>query len=256
MRCMSDGATPGWVSDRAVRARGSRRPLRQDAAREAAPPTRPPAASAQSRRGPPRCVGSPCRAPSGDVGPDRPQRARPCRVPARRRSVARCRCRCRRGRRRSRRRSDRARPGRSRPRGSRRPGRAVARGPSCGGSGRRSPPALHARPASGSSRWASLAGRDEHPVGGGRRRTAGAITSSNAAECHVAGGPGAQRHVHGQARRSRSARLRGPPGARISGPLVGRHVQHRRVVPEDVLRAVPVVDVPVEDGDACARGRR
>jgi hypothetical protein len=51
-----------------------------------------------------------------------------------------------------------------------------------------------------------------------------------------------QRDVHGGV-----VALAGPAGARVERPLVERHVEDARVVPEDVLRAVPVVDVPVED---------
>ena len=39
-------------------------------------------------------------------------------------------------------------------------------------------------------------------------------------------------------------------GAGIERHLVGRAVEHARIVPEDVLRAVAVVHVPVDDGDA------
>src|SRR5215212_2041491 len=43
--------------------------------------------------------------------------------------------------------------------------------------------------------------------------------------------------------------LPGGAGPGVEGALVHREVQHSRVGVEDVLRAVAVVDVPVEDGD-------
>ena len=44
--------------------------------------------------------------------------------------------------------------------------------------------------------------------------------------------------------------LAGPAGAGVEGPLVERDVEDGRVVPEDRLRPVAVVDVPVDDRDA------
>ena len=41
----------------------------------------------------------------------------------------------------------------------------------------------------------------------------------------------------------------GGTGARIERHLVGRAIEDRRIVPDDRLRAVAVVDVPVDDGD-------
>ena len=62
----------------------------------------------------------------------------------------------------------------------------------------------------------------------------------------VAAGAGRQRRVDDVA----GAGLVLGAGAGIERHLVGRAVEHRRIVPEDVLRAVAVMDVPVDDGDA------
>ena len=48
----------------------------------------------------------------------------------------------------------------------------------------------------------------------------------------------------------RAAYLRDEARARKEGCLVHRGVKHRRIVPKDVLRAVAVVHVPVNNGDA------
>ena len=61
----------------------------------------------------------------------------------------------------------------------------------------------------------------------------------------VAAGAGRQRRVDDVA----GAGLVLGAGAGIERHLVGRAVEHRRVVPEDVLGAVAVMDVPVDDGD-------
>ena len=47
----------------------------------------------------------------------------------------------------------------------------------------------------------------------------------------------------------------GPAGARVERPLVQRDEEDGVVVPEDVLRSVPVVDVEVHDRDALGAGR-
>src|SRR6202021_1994949 len=55
-----------------------------------------------------------------------------------------------------------------------------------------------------------------------------------------------------------AADLSGAAAARIERPLMGRDEQDVGVVPEDRLRAVAVVDVPVDDGyslAATAKGR-
>ena len=56
--------------------------------------------------------------------------------------------------------------------------------------------------------------------------------------------PAGQRDVDG-----RLVALARPAGARVERPLVQRDVEDGRVVPEDVLRPVAVVDVPVDDRD-------
>src|SRR5215210_3566173 len=55
-------------------------------------------------------------------------------------------------------------------------------------------------------------------------------------------------HVHGEAPSLALPHLVGPAGPRIEGALVGREVEHLPVFVEDVLGAVAVVHVPVEDG--------
>ncbi len=39
-------------------------------------------------------------------------------------------------------------------------------------------------------------------------------------------------------------------GARIKRHLVRRAVKHRRIIPEDILRAIAVMDIPIDDGNA------
>ena len=57
-------------------------------------------------------------------------------------------------------------------------------------------------------------------------------------------GAGRQRHVH-----QRLVLILRPTGAGIERPLVHRDEEHRRVRSKDVLGAVSVVDVPVDDRD-------
>ena len=63
----------------------------------------------------------------------------------------------------------------------------------------------------------------------------------------VTGGAGRKREVDRRPRRRRAAGLGGAAGAGIERRLMRRHVEHARVVPEDVLGAVAVVHVPIED---------
>ena len=70
-----------------------------------------------------------------------------------------------------------------------------------------------------------------------------------------------ERHVDGEARARARADLVGRAGARVERILVRRDVQHVRIALEDVLRAVAVVDVVVDDRHArrrraSARARR
>ncbi len=59
----------------------------------------------------------------------------------------------------------------------------------------------------------------------------------------------APRHVDGEAAAGAAADLRERPRARVERRLVRREVEDRRVLPEGVLRAVAVVEVPVDDED-------
>ena len=148
-----------------------------------------------------------------------------------------------------------ARPGRSRPRGRRRP-RPGRRRDGAARRGRRSPPRSTASPASGSSRWASNPaetsthvgakpldrGRDDLVDGAPARRRPVAPAGSGTFSV-VPGAPA-------------PADLRGPTGAGIRRPLVRGHVQHPRVVPEELLGAVAVVHVPVDDERPAPRVRQ
>ena len=64
---------------------------------------------------------------------------------------------------------------------------------------------------------------------------------------HVASRAGRERQVQVGSGRLAPPGLGEPSGARVQRRLVGRHVQDARVVVEDVLGAVAVVDVPVDD---------
>ena len=95
--------------------------------------------------------------------------------------------------------------------------------------------------ASGSSAWASKPA-ETISRSGSKPRTAGSTISSNArtySSLPDPAGSGTFTVV--------SFPSPGRPRAGIERPLVQRDVEDARVVPEDVLRAVAVVDVPVED---------
>ena len=64
-------------------------------------------------------------------------------------------------------------------------------------------------------------------------------------EVLLVAGAGAQWNVHG-----RVALFVRPAGSGIEGPLVQRDEEHRVVRPEDLLRAVPVMNVVVDDRDS------
>ena len=93
------------------------------------------------------------------------------------------------------------------------------------------------------------AGGDEQPVGAMRLDDRGDEFVERLA-IHVAGVCGGEGEVAVGHRRP--ARLAGPPGSGVEGRLVRRHVQDAVVVVEDVLGAVAVVHVPVDDGHALA----
>ena len=65
------------------------------------------------------------------------------------------------------------------------------------------------------------------------------------------GGPGRQRDVHGHSQGVGPPELVMEAGARVQGApvLMNRDEQRVGIVPEDVLRTVPVVAVRVDDGD-------
>ena len=69
---------------------------------------------------------------------------------------------------------------------------------------------------------------------------------------HVARRPGREREVEGESRRGSTADLVGTARPGVERVLVRRDVEHGRVVPEDVLGAVPVVHVPVDDEHSLA----
>ena len=114
------------------------------------------------------------------------------------------------------------------------------------------------QPGHGVGAMGVVAGRRQHP--GGREPVHdGCHHLVERPEDDVPRGPGGQRHVDGQARGAGAARLADATRARIQRPLVGGHVQHAGVVPEDGLGPVAVVDVPVDDEDtlaACGQRRR
>ena len=101
--------------------------------------------------------------------------------------------------------------------------------------------------------------RDQHP-GGRERLDHGRDDLVEGGQRHVAGGAGGSGKFTVSPDVLDTAGLVGPAGAGVRGELVGRHEQHARVVPEHVLRAVAVVDVPVDDEHPLAarreRGRR
>jgi hypothetical protein len=72
--------------------------------------------------------------------------------------------------------------------------------------------------------------------------------------------PRLERHVHGEAAPVPRSVLTQGACARIERELMGRHVEDVGLLPEHLLGAVAVVDVPVQDEDAreaaCARVRR
>ena len=95
------------------------------------------------------------------------------------------------------------------------------------------------------------AGGDEQPVGAMRLDDRGDEFVERLA-IHVAARAGREGQVAVRHRCVRSARLAGPPGSGVERRLVRRHVQHTLVVVEDVLGAVAVVHVPVDDGHPLA----
>ncbi len=148
-----------------------------------------------------------------------------------------------------------ARRGRTRPRGTRSSAPAPARARPPAPRARRSPPR------STPDRRAGRRGGRRSPaeisthVGANARRP-GATTSSSAASATSPVAPGGQREVDGEpARRGRRrSRRRGPvPG--YAGYWCVDTNSTSRVVPEDVLRAVAVVHVPVDDQHPLAARR-
>ena len=127
------------------------------------------------------------------------------------------------------------------------------------GRARRSPRSTSCRSLSGSSAVGVEPARDEDPVRARTPRSPARATSSSAAPHHVAGRPRRQREVEGEARLPPGRRpRRGGPVPGIERMLVGRDVEHVGVVPEDLLGAVAVVHVPVDDQHPLAprRARR
>ena len=103
--------------------------------------------------------------------------------------------------------------------------------------------------ASGSAKWASKPAETKMSCGR-KRRTAGAQISRVAATVDVVAGALGERDVDRRAVAVAGASLGPVAGARVVRELVRREVEHARVVVEDVLRAVAVMDVDVDDGDA------
>src|SRR3984957_18169095 len=100
-----------------------------------------------------------------------------------------------------------------------------------------------------------VAGRDKHP----RRCEViddGCCDFVETSKQYVARRARGQRDVHGETKGIDAADLSGAAAARIERPLMGRDEQDVGVVPEDRLRAVAVVDVPVDDGSRSPRLRR
>ena len=110
-------------------------------------------------------------------------------------------------------------------------------------------------PASGSLRWASKPA-EMNSQSGRCASTIGAITSSNAWRYTSPRVPAGNGRLQVRLRRVRAARLGGPARPRVQRRLVRRDVQHPRVVVEDVLGAVAVVHVPVDDGHPLAPSPR
>ena len=96
--------------------------------------------------------------------------------------------------------------------------------------------------------------RDEHPVGAELLDRRARLHVEGGAQ-HIAGRPGRQWEVERAAGRGRPADLVGAPRSGVEGVLVRRDVEHIGVVPEDGLRAVPVMHVPVDDQDPLPEGR-
>ena len=94
-------------------------------------------------------------------------------------------------------------------------------------------------------------GRHEHP---GRLEPVDGRSNDfvDGRQGDVAGRAGWQRHVHRQTRSTGTTRFCGVTRARIRRPLVQGGIENAGVVPEDVLRSVAVVHVPVDDRDALA----
>ena len=98
----------------------------------------------------------------------------------------------------------------------------------------------------GSARWASNPADDEQPRGL-EALGQGADDVVDAGPVDVARGARGKREVDGGAQARPGADLPQPARARVQRVLVERHVGHARVGPEDVLRAVAVVGVVVDD---------
>ena len=98
------------------------------------------------------------------------------------------------------------------------------------------------------------AARDQHPVGSELLDGLTRHLVDRGAD-HVARRPGRDRQVDGEARRGGATDLIGTPGPGEQRVLVGGDVQHVGIVPEDRLRAVAVMHVPVDDEHALTQGR-
>ena len=80
--------------------------------------------------------------------------------------------------------------------------------------------------------------------------TAGATTSSSAVSATSPVAPGGSGKLMVRPGAPGATGLGGAARPRVRRPLMRRHVEDPRVVPEDVLRAVAVMDVPVDDEHA------
>ena len=112
-------------------------------------------------------------------------------------------------------------------------------------------PADRPRPVIGSRRWASKPADTTSHVGA-KPATSGASTVVDGQQVDVARGARRQREVQRRAETLAGAGLGEGAGARVERPLVERHVHHAPVAVEDVLRAVAVVGVVVDDEHALA----
>ena len=121
----------------------------------------------------------------------------------------------------------------------------------------RIPATVSARLPSGSA--SAVSSPSETTTAVGAKPSMVVSTSSSAARYSRVLRAGGERHVDGRAEPRAAAQLPRVPrrvGVEAIGVAVERHVQHLGVLPEDLLGAVAVVDVEVEDHDPAVGRQR